>query len=100
MIQETLGNLPDFTPAAKSLGKVCLKAFSNSGVPGLRNAVTYRRTSSATRGWWWCSGHWSSWMVVHEQLHIVSGVELVATTGPPCLPEGSIVPLFAISLFG
>jgi hypothetical protein len=39
-------------------------------------------------------------MVVHEQLHIVSGVELVATTGPPCLPEGSIVPLFAISLFG
>ena len=39
IIHETLGNLPDFTSAAKSLGKVCLKAFSNSGVPGLRKAV-------------------------------------------------------------
>src|SRR4029077_16576473 len=46
--QETLGNLPDFTSAAKSLGKVCLKAFSNSGVPGLRKAVKYRRTSSVS----------------------------------------------------
>ena len=48
MIQETFGNLPDFTSAAKSLGNVCLKAFSNSGVPGLRNAVKYRRTSSVS----------------------------------------------------
>ena len=43
-----LGKLPDFTSAAKSLGKVCLKAFSNSGVPGLRNAVKYGRTSSVS----------------------------------------------------
>ena len=38
MIHETLGNLPDLTSAAKSFGNVCLNAFSNSGVPGLRKA--------------------------------------------------------------
>ena len=48
MIHETLGNLPLLTSAAKSFGNVCLNDFSNSGVPGFRNAVKYGSTSSVS----------------------------------------------------
>src|SRR6202046_3073659 len=49
MIQDTLGNLPLLTSTAKSFGNVCLNAFSNSGVPGCRNALKYGSTLSVRR---------------------------------------------------
>ena len=42
----------------------------------------------------------SSCTVVQSQFHSASEEPLVATTGPPCLPAGSIVPLVAIIRLG